>query len=30
VRGPATARQPSYATRVVDGTVEVRLRERSA
>lgn len=30
VRGPATARQPSYETRVMDGTVEVRLREPSA
>ena len=30
VRGPATARQPSYETRVMDGTVEVRLQERSA
>ena len=30
VRGPATARQPSYETRVMDGTVEVRLQEPSA
>ncbi len=30
VRGPATARQPAYETRVIDGTVEVRVREPSA
>ncbi len=28
VRGPATARQPSFETRIVDGQVEVRLRHR--
>ena len=30
VRGPATARQPAYETRVVDGIVEVRLHQPSA
>ncbi len=30
VRGPATARQPAYQTRVIDGTVEVRLGQPSA
>lgn len=30
VRGPATARQPAYQTRVINGTVEVRLEEPSA
>ncbi|WP_338895324.1 Rieske 2Fe-2S domain-containing protein [Streptomyces sp. TG1A-60] len=29
VRGPATAPQPSFDTRIVDGHVEVRLRERN-
>lgn len=30
VRGPATARQPAYETRVIDGAVEVRVRAPSA
>ncbi|GAA2285954.1 hypothetical protein GCM10010145_39710 [Streptomyces ruber] len=29
VRGPATAPQPAFDTRIVDGHVEVRLRERA-